>query len=387
MTDPLAQLQAAAAGGDVDAQLRYGAVLARQGDAARAARWYQRAAASGLPAARRELGLLQLFGLLGTSDVAAGTAALQGAEADGDADAGVWLAQRALITGTSDPARDVMDRLRRAADCGHGGALRSLALIAASHARPRDARTLMAQAAAAGDRHARRLLPDVDADVDADAADAAVADLAALTVPPPHVPSRLVHCESPRIFTCDDVFSALDCRHLIELGRDRLQPSIVVDPNDGRVLRDAYRSSSSTDLGAWQEDPWAVILQQRLCHLLGRDLACAEPLALLRYQPGQEYRPHRDYLPPSVLTSPQGRAAGQRAHTVFVYLSDVEAGGSTAFPELGVEIRPLRGRAVVFDNLHADGTPDPRTLHAGLPVEAGEKWLGTLWLRERSFRA
>jgi hypothetical protein len=42
---------------------------------------------------------------------------------------------------------------------------------------------------------------------------------------------------------------------------------------------------------------------------------------------------------------------------------------------------------VIFDNLAPDGQPDPRTLHAGLPVREGEKWLATLWLRERRYRA
>ena len=53
---------------------------------------------------------------------------------------------------------------------------------------------------------------------------------------------------------------------------------------------------------------------------------------------------------------------------------------------LGVRIRPARGRVVHFHNLHADGSPDERTLHAGLPVERGAKWLGTMWTRQRRLR-
>ena len=69
-----------------------------------------------------------------------------------------------------------------------------------------------------------------------------------------------------------------------------------------------------------------------------------------------------------------------------MYLNDVEAGGETEFPLAGVRIAPVAGRAVVFDNLLADGRPDPESLHAGLPVARGEKWLATLWLRERRYR-
>ena len=69
------------------------------------------------------------------------------------------------------------------------------------------------------------------------------------------------------------------------------------------------------------------------------------------------------------------------------YLNDVEAGGATRFPVADVTVPPRAGAAIAFRNLTADGQPDPDSLHAGLPVERGEKWLATLWLRQRSCRA
>jgi hypothetical protein len=73
-------------------------------------------------------------------------------------------------------------------------------------------------------------------------------------------------------------------------------------------------------------------------------------------------------------------------HTVFSYLATVEAGGETEFPQLDVRIEPRQGRVVHFMNLLPNGEPDARTLHAGLPVKAGTKWLATLWTRERRYR-
>ena len=73
--------------------------------------------------------------------------------------------------------------------------------------------------------------------------------------------------------------------------------------------------------------------------------------------------------------------------TICTYLNHVECGGETVFPQADVSVSPMAGRAIVFDNLSADGQPDPASLHAGLPVTAGEKWLATLWLRERRYRA
>ncbi|MBB3824119.1 hypothetical protein FHR50_000269 [Xanthomonas arboricola] len=79
-------------------------------------------------------------------------------------------------------------------------------------------------------------------------------------------------------------------------------------------------------------------------------------------------------------------AAGNRLRTVCVYLNAVEAGGQTDFPVAGVSVQPRAGSVVCFDNLHADGRPDPDSLHAGLPVVAGTKWLGTLWMRQQRYR-
>jgi len=121
--------------------------------------------------------------------------------------------------------------------------------------------------------------------------------------------------------------------------------------------------------------------------MTGAPLANAEHTVLLRYLPGQEYRPHRDYLPPSTPGNTNApEAPGQRVNTVFCYLNDVEEGGETSFPLQQIKIEPYRGRVVFFKNLLPNGQPDSTTLHAGMPVIRGEKWLATLWTRERRFR-
>ena len=102
---------------------------------------------------------------------------------------------------------------------------------------------------------------------------------------------------------------------------------------------------------------------------------------------GQEYRPHHDFLPPAARgNQPDPGQPGQRVHTLFCFLDDVAAGGATDFPRIGITIEPRRGRLVHFTNLAADGSGDVDTLHAGLPVTAGRKWLATMWTRERRYR-
>ncbi len=78
---------------------------------------------------------------------------------------------------------------------------------------------------------------------------------------------------------------------------------------------------------------------------------------------------------------------GQRTVTFFVYLNDLpdeESGGETAFKELNIKVKPKRGRAVFWYDLHADGEGDTRTLHAGLPVIKGTKFAMNIWIRDRS---
>jgi prolyl 4-hydroxylase len=77
---------------------------------------------------------------------------------------------------------------------------------------------------------------------------------------------------------------------------------------------------------------------------------------------------------------------GQRICTVMVYLNEVEGGGQTHFIRQGVSVTPQRGTALMWWNVR-DGQVDESTYHAALPVEAGEKWVATKWIRERPRRA
>jgi len=76
---------------------------------------------------------------------------------------------------------------------------------------------------------------------------------------------------------------------------------------------------------------------------------------------------------------------GQRVATLVMYLNDVEAGGSTVFPSIGLDVLPRKGSAVYFAYTSDAGETDPRTLHGGSPVTAGEKWIATKWLRQRRY--
>lgn len=189
----------------------------------------------------------------------------------------------------------------------------------------------------------------------------------------------------PELRYVPDYLSDEEVDYLTFHAQPRLKPSLVVEPSTGRPLRNALRTSEGTSLYPDMVDMAVGLIANRLATAAGVHVGHGEPLALLRYRIGQEYKPHYDFLTPEALgsTADPFEGGGQRTVTVLAYLNDVPRGGGTAFPRLDITLAPVRRAVVVLRNCGADGTPDPRTLHAGLPVESGEKWLATLWLRER----
>lgn len=151
-----------------------------------------------------------------------------------------------------------------------------------------------------------------------------------------------------------------------------MQPAVELDPNTGRRIAHPIRTSDGAVIGPTREDLVIQAINRRIALASGTRTAEGEPLAVLRYSPGQQYRPHLDTI---------AGATNQRVKTVLIYLNQGYAGGETVFPTLDLSIEPRGGDAVVFTNVRPDGRPDERTRHAGLPIRAGVKWLATRWIR------
>jgi prolyl 4-hydroxylase len=145
-----------------------------------------------------------------------------------------------------------------------------------------------------------------------------------------------------------------------------------------------FRTSFSGDLDP--HDPFIAGISQRIDTLLGLDAAVGEPVQGQRYLPGQQFKPHNDWFYTTEGYWPQEDArGGQRSWTAMAYLNAVEAGGGTAFTLLGIEIEPKPGVLLLWNNALPDGRPNEATLHAGLPVERGAKYIITKWYRTRAW--
>lgn len=105
---------------------------------------------------------------------------------------------------------------------------------------------------------------------------------------------------------------------------------------------------------------------------------------LLKYELGQEYKPHFDFFNGEEWT----RNVGNRLATVLMYLSDVEDGGETIFPNAdggAIKVKPGQGDAVLFYDLTTENTGDNYSLHGSIPVIKGTKWAMTRWIREKKY--
>lgn len=192
-----------------------------------------------------------------------------------------------------------------------------------------------------------------------------------------------LHEQTPRIIRSDDVLSRAECAWLRLRARPSLRPSRVIDPASGRTKPDPVRTGTAGYFSPGRLEMPAVRLAERLAWCAGVPPEHAEPLAVLRYLGGQEYKPHRDGLGAAALAGDAFRLAGDRAATALAYLNQPAEGGATAFPLLGVSVRPRTGRVLIFDNLDESGNPAAASLHAGESVTRGSKWLASLWLRQR----
>lgn len=195
----------------------------------------------------------------------------------------------------------------------------------------------------------------------------------------------LFSLRTPRVVLLGGLLSDEECDALIEYGRSRLERSPVVSDADGKTEVHAHRTSRGAMLQRGETE-LVTRIEARLAAVTHWPVENGEGLQMLQYEKGNEYRPHYDWFDAS-RPGPRKHLerGGQRVGTIVMYLSDVEQGGGTSFPNIGLTVQPKKGSAVFFANTDAYRRPDQQTLHAGEPVETGVKYIATKWLREHVY--
>ncbi len=194
-----------------------------------------------------------------------------------------------------------------------------------------------------------------------------------------------IRFNQPTILTFDNLLSIEEADQLIELTKPKLTESKVVDPTTGKDTKITQRKSEGTFFHL-MENEFIATIDKRIAEVMHWPVINGEGLQILHYQPGGEYRAHFDYFPYNNPGSKIHLArGGQRVSTLIIYLSEVTQGGETTFPEIGLSIVPKKGAAVYFEYCNSKEEVDPLTLHAGMPVIKGSKWIATKWMRQHEY--
>jgi prolyl 4-hydroxylase len=240
-----------------------------------------------------------------------------------------------------------------------------------------------------------------------------------VTSPDPERPITMeTISESPRVFLIDNFLGEAEIEYLVNHAKGRLERSHV---GIGKETFHNQRTSKT----AWDTNSkTSRTIQRRAYDLVRQPYArnTADAIQVIKYDRGQMYLLHTDYFKVGYDTLDSSKPDGtNRIVTIFMYLSDVEAGGATVFPhatthakvsddrdvvappkdllqainvenkkmadcslEKALKVHPKRGRAVLFYNQKPDGTLDIQAEHGGCPVAVGHKWAANVWIWNRA---
>ena len=182
-----------------------------------------------------------------------------------------------------------------------------------------------------------------------------------------------VLAKSPDILLFRNVLHPKECEWIRVNAQPMLQPSLVEEPGTGRRIPNPVRTSDGMSFGPLQEDLVINRINRRIARLSGTKYCWGEPLQILRYTAGQQYRPHFDALP---------GVSNQRQLTAILYCNDEYEGGETSFPVMDITVKGSAGDMLLFSNIEESSRSDRGSEHAGLPVTLGEKWIATRWIRQ-----
>lgn len=171
------------------------------------------------------------------------------------------------------------------------------------------------------------------------------------------------------------------CDAIVNLIDQRLRESTTADAfADPKI-----RTSRTSDLGQLGHD-LIMQLDELIAEAIGIHWSYADVTQGQRYDVDQEYKAHYDYFAPGTHDyNVFCQFLGQRTWTFMIYLNDVVEGGGTRFRRLEKTIMPEKGKAVIWNNLNPDGSINPYTIHHGMKVRKGSKYVITKWFRERGW--
>ena len=213
------------------------------------------------------------------------------------------------------------------------------------------------------------------------------------------VPVEVLHPKPHQVLLFHNVISASESVQLGRIAGNKLKQSAIGQAKELSEIR--------VSRNAWLEDGVAGMVDKinlRTDRLTGLQSSATwakhgegmkrkeefEFLQVAEYGIGGHYNVHQDPMfvykeSTFVAESVEAKVpylTGDRMSTLMYYLSDVAAGGITAFPRLGVGAKPEQGAAIFWHNIKRSGASDMAMLHGGCPVVLGSKLVANKWMRE-----
>jgi len=188
--------------------------------------------------------------------------------------------------------------------------------------------------------------------------------------------------EGPWVMIFDNFFSEAEADAMIQGGlsvglkRSTDQGAASATGETEKVVSTGRTSTNAWCIGPCEKLPEVRSLTSRIEDTTGVPETNYESFQILSYGENQFYNMHHDIGP--VATDP----SGQRIMTFFLYLSDVEEGGETRFNKLDMEVKPKKGRALVWPSVLDDDPEkwDDRMFHEAVPVVKGRKYAANHWI-------
>lgn len=170
-----------------------------------------------------------------------------------------------------------------------------------------------------------------------------------------------------------------DCSDIIEIA----QKYFIKTTTLGKTI-EGYRVAD----GMWMDNNFALSkkYKNKVSEITGLPVENMETVHVVKYEIGGEYKTHHDFFHPGEsYYENEMKRGGQRIKSALVYLNDDFTGGETEFPRIGIKVTPKKGKLVLWDNMLEDGNLDYDSLHAGLPVISGTKYIAVIWIRVEKF--
>lgn len=188
----------------------------------------------------------------------------------------------------------------------------------------------------------------------------------------------------PRVGIARGFLERALCERLVARAAPLQAAARVYNPATGQPMQHDVRSNTTALFTILELDLPMLLVRRRIAETVGVPVLHLERCSIFRYEPGQRFTQHADYLDPTRPRFAQEIATlGQRTLTFLVYLNEGFEGGETTFLAVGRKFKGAAGDAVFFHNVNESGAPDPFTLHEGSPPTSGRKWLLSQFIRDR----